>query len=87
MINYKINLDTATLRAFSTIYVIDKGFIGTVDYLGLAWFHNYAYRHWMRDISIAKRKQIHQALMKYGITDLSEESVKVQSIILRYCDE
>jgi len=62
-----INLETVSPSVYTTIHEMDRANIGTDDYIGLAWYHNYHYRHTMRDISIAKRKRIHTKLMERGL--------------------
>ena len=78
---YVINLETASHKAYCTISDIDRGFLGTKDYLGLAWFHAHEYRHYMRDITLAKRKRIHNALIKAEL-DLDGISPEHETIIL-----
>ena len=81
--SYKINMETITLDAYSAINEVDKKFIGTDNYIGIAWFHAYKYRHDMRDITIAKRKKIHQHMMKAGIKDFGAESKAIEDILTK----
>ena len=41
---YSINLNTVTMPAYSAIRKADDKFIGTEDYMGLAWYHAHHYR-------------------------------------------
>lgn len=59
MSNYAINLNTISYDAFSKIYSLDKKFIGTKDYMGLAFFWGYEYKHYLRDASTSQRRRIH----------------------------
>lgn len=81
---YGINLETATHEAYSAIAAIDRKFIGTKNYMGVAWFHSHCYRFLMRDISVAKRKFIHKKLMEAGVTDFSTHSDIISNIIVKY---
>ena len=81
---YGINLETATHKAYKAVDNIDKHFIGTKDYMGVAWFHAHAYRFVMRDISVAKRKFIHKKLMDAGVTDLSDFTDVISGIIYKH---
>ena len=81
---YGINLETATHKAYMAVDNLDKQFIGTTDYMGVAWFHAHAYRFSMRDISVAKRKFIHNKLMDAGVTDLSGYTDAISGIIEKY---
>ena len=44
-----INLNTISNAAFSKMYELDKQFVGTENYMGLAYYWNYEYRHYLRD--------------------------------------
>ena len=57
----------ATGKAIEAVLWLDAGFIGTPDYMGLAWFWNYEYRHTMRDASEAVRRRVHAAMLKAGL--------------------
>jgi hypothetical protein len=62
-----INLNTITSQAFVKIYEIDQSFINTNNYLGLAYFWAYEYRHYLRDASIAQRKKVHNLFLKNNL--------------------
>ena len=38
--------------------------IGTKNYLGIAYFWHYEYRHWMRDLNCVERIKVHNAFLK-----------------------
>lgn len=59
-----LNLHTITPAAYQAIHQLDEKLVGTKNYMGIAWFHNHEYRHYMRDISIAKRRKVHKAFIK-----------------------
>jgi hypothetical protein len=64
---YAINLNTITGEAFVKIYEIDRNFINTNNYLGLAYFWAYEYRYYLRDASIAQRKKVHNLFLKNNL--------------------
>jgi hypothetical protein len=68
MSTYKINLETATHTAFSAINDIDRGFIGTPDYLGVAYFWAHEFKHHLRGCTIAQRKRVHKLWLKNGLS-------------------
>jgi len=66
MTTYAISLETASFEAYSAIKKLDKSYVGTENYLGVAYFWDHEIKHWMRDATIAKRKKIHELLLKAG---------------------
>ena len=65
---YQLNLKAITWKAHLKLMDVDKKFIGTKDYMGLVYFHNYGYRHILRDDpSIYQRRKIHAELLKRGL--------------------
>jgi len=61
---YAINLNNITGEAFVKIHELDQNFINTPNYLGIAYFWAYQYRHYLRDASIAQRKKVHSLFLK-----------------------
>jgi|11BtaG_2_1085332.scaffolds.fasta_scaffold42656_3 hypothetical protein len=80
MNNYAINLNAISYGASSEIYKLDKKFIGTEDYMGVAYFWSHEYKHTLRDISITQRRRIHKKALKLGI-DFTEVGAKQWEII------
>ena len=70
---YSINLNKTTAIATKALMDLDDSFINTPHYMGITYFWAYEYRHYMRDLTIAKRKQVHAKLLKFGL-DVSGES-------------
>ena len=62
-----ININTLSEKAFSDIWNLDKSYIGTYDYLGLAYFWNMEYKHYLRDCTVASRRKVHNKLLKEGL--------------------
>jgi len=61
-------MNTASWKATQDLYALDRTYVGTEHYLGLAYYWDHEVKHWMRDASIAKRKKIHELLLKAGET-------------------
>lgn len=55
--------ETETLAS----YEADEARIGTPDYQGRAYFWNYAFRHYLRDCSDERRREVHAALLAAGL--------------------
>lgn len=63
----KLNLDTITVDAYMSIYNLDKTFIGTPHYMGVAFFWAHDYRHTgIRELSYFKCRKIHRLILKAG---------------------
>jgi hypothetical protein len=80
-----INLNTITGEAFVKIYEIDQNFINTNNYLGLAYFWAYEYRHYLRDATISQRKKVHNLFLKNGliIDHASEKHFEIIKLITK----
>jgi hypothetical protein len=57
----------ATDKAREAVMWLDSGFVGTPDYMGLAWFWHYEYRHSLRDATPARRRRVHAAFLGAGL--------------------
>jgi hypothetical protein len=69
--NFTLNLIALKPDAFDAIREADEKLIGTLAYMGVAWFWNNAYKHNLRGdirpISYATRRRIHKAWLKAGL--------------------
>ena len=54
-----MNLGDISWTAIVDIHRLDESYIGTKDYMGVAYFWGHEYKHTMRDLSYAKRRKIH----------------------------
>jgi hypothetical protein len=81
----KLNLNSITTNAFIKMYELDKKFIGSFDYIGLAFFWSYEYRHYLRDASIEERRLVHMNFLIKGLTleDASEKHFTIIKKILK----
>ena len=62
-----LNSREISFEAYDALNNLDKTFIGTESYLGIAYFWNYEYRHYLRDCTMAKRRKIHKLFIKAGL--------------------
>ena len=46
-----MNLGEITMKAMIELYKVDEKFVGTKDYMGVAYFWGHEYKHTMRDLS------------------------------------
>jgi hypothetical protein len=63
---FKISVNT-TYNAFSKILHIDEKFVGTYDYMGIAYFWSSEYKHTMRDLSTEDRRKVHNMWLDYNL--------------------
>lgn len=61
------NIPAITTHAWLAIRNIDQGFVGTPDYMGVAYFWAHAYKHSLRDASSHKRRITHDRFMAAGL--------------------
>tara|TARA_R110002167_G_scaffold59891_1_gene169621 strand:+ start:680 stop:1108 length:429 start_codon:yes stop_codon:yes gene_type:complete len=81
---WSLNIYTLTQEAHHKLWELDRSFIGTEHYMGLAYFHHYGYRHILRDDpSIAQRRRIHAELLKRGLK-VNEMSKEHNEVIAKY---
>jgi hypothetical protein len=79
----KISLRNLSQDAFNKILALDQSFVGTPDYLGIAFFWTYEYRHYMRDTTVTKRRRAHAALVKAGLPLMGESAAHL-AIMVKY---
>ena len=54
-------------KAYSKILELDSSFIGTTDYMGIAYFWDHEVKHTMRDVSPKFRKTVHDTAIEWGL--------------------
>jgi len=67
MSKHSINLNTTTFEAGQAVLKLDKTFVGTEHYMGVAYFWEYEYRYPMRDASVATCKAVHAKMLAAGL--------------------
>lgn len=69
-----------TFKASAKVRDLDEGFVGTPDYMGIAYFWSTAYKFEMRDLPPSKKRAVHAAFLKAGLK-VDGESPKHEAII------
>ena len=74
-----INLNTISNAAFTKMYELDKQFVGTENYMGLASYWNYEYRHYLRDAKPYIRMKVHNSFLleNLPIADATEKHFQI----------
>jgi hypothetical protein len=72
--------ENITYKATKAITDLDVNFVGTPDYMGIAYFWNMAYKFEMRDASLPQRRAVHAAFLKDHL-ELAGESPEHEAII------
>lgn len=75
------NLGNITQEAFDRLSNLDKTFIGTEHYMGVAYFWNYEYRHYLRDATIKQRVKVHAAMLKAELDPVGESQEHLKIIL------
>ena len=74
---------SVTGKAEEAILWLDSGFVGTPDYMGMAWFWNYEYRHYMRGATRRQRQRVHAAFLKTGLP-VDGQSDEHEAIVIKF---
>jgi hypothetical protein len=69
-----------SLTATEALSNLDQTFIGTGDYMGLAYFWNFEYRHYLCNASYGTRRHVHTVLLEAGL-DVGVKSAAHSAII------
>jgi hypothetical protein len=77
---YAINLNVIPWKATQALIKHDQSQVGTMGYLGVAYFWAFDYKHYMRPMSVAGKRWVHTKLLKEKL-DVSDVSQKHQAII------
>lgn len=80
-----LEYELTCLETYNLIRNIEKYNLGTTKYMGIGWFWNYEYRHYLRDSSYVTRQIIHDELVNYDL-ELDGISEKHHLIITAYSD-
>lgn len=84
----KVGLPDVTFNALCKITEIDREFIGSPDYMGVAQFWDWQHSQKTRlsRASVSARRKIHNALVSYGL-DVSGDTGIHRSVISIVLDE
>ena len=62
-----LNLNVITFDAFHALWNLDKTFVGTANYMGLAPFWIWDAKWWLREASNSQRRRVHAILVEQGV--------------------
>jgi hypothetical protein len=72
-----------TQDGLGKLLALDASFVGTPDYMGIAYFWHYDFRHYLRDSSRYRRRLVHKHLLDAGLDPVGN-SAEHEAIIKRY---
>jgi len=75
-----IDLESISFEAHNTISALDKSYVGTDNYMGIAWFWHVDYKHYLREQSYSTLMKVHRAFLKAGLR-VSEDSDEHYAIV------
>ena len=56
-----------TMAQLTAVMKLDKGFVGTDSYMGVACFWDHELKHVLREAPISKRVKVHAAFLERGV--------------------
>ena len=62
---FTINL--TTMAQLAAVMKLDKGFVGTDSYMGVAFFWDHELKHVLREASVSTRVRVHAAFLERGV--------------------
>ena len=65
---YSINLDVLPWDATDALIRHDLEQVGTLGYLGVAYFWAHDYKHFLRPMSVAGKRWVHTKLLEEGLS-------------------
>lgn len=80
---WTLDLESISSKATMKLLELDRSLIGTPEYMGLAYFWAYEYRHFLRDCTVKSRKKVHDKILEAGLP-VDSESPEVEAIVKRY---
>lgn len=82
--DYGLHLhDKMSIEAIDKLTALDRSFIGTRDYMGFAYSHDYEYRHYLRDVPPFVRQKIHNEFLDNNL-EVDGESDKHLAILKKH---
>lgn len=75
-----VNLGSISYEAFRKVAAMDRCNVGTPDYMGVAGFWDSAFKWTLREMTPAKRRQVHRYLLENGaVVESYELGYKIDS--------
>lgn len=77
------------MKTFARISKMDSGYVGTENYMGLAYFWSHEYRHTLRDCNAASRVAVHAAWLANDLPldGVSSRHAEIMRAALKQCAE
>jgi hypothetical protein len=74
-----LDVKNLSSKATAALDDLDEKFIGTADYMGVAFFWDTTYKWWLRDATPKVRRQVHEAFRKANlkVDDVSDKHREV----------
>lgn len=69
-----LNLQAISFDAYEALKELDKTYVGTHNYMGIAYFWAYDYRHYLRDATTSQRRRVHQAFVAFNLPVMGESA-------------
>ena len=70
---YALDFNSLSSNAFSKIQELDNTFIGTPDYMGVAYFWGcHGVKHYLRDATFTERCEVHRKWLEAGLDLIAE---------------
>src|SRR5687767_10358648 len=70
-------------KARNAIWHLDEKYIGTADYMGVAYFWSMEYKWWLRDASPKVRRKVHKAFVDARLP-VDEDSEAHTAIVAKF---
>ena len=80
---HELDLMGLSDKARNAIWHLDERYIGTADYMGVAYFWHEDYKWWLRDATPKVRRQVHEAFRKANLPP-DETSTEHRAIIGKF---
>ena len=61
------NIKITTIAQHAAVMELDRGFVGTENYMGVASFWDQRIKHVMREMSCSTRVKVHAAFLERGV--------------------
>jgi hypothetical protein len=87
--HYKVDLYlNCGMNSFEQLNKLDKSFIGTNDYMGLAYFWDHEVKWWLRDATSYQRVKIHKLFIKNNVPFSKKDNCFITNdLALKICHD
>ena len=87
--HYKVDLYlNCGMNSFEQLDKLDKSFVGTNDYMGLAYFWDHEIKWWLRDATAYQRVKVHKLFIKNNVPfNKKDKGFKTNEVALKICHD